>query len=79
MSYIYIHSKDGSHIVEAGSQEMHDLLNTGRWFINRSDANEAVAVEDMDTEELRGMAKEAGVKGAHNAKRETLIKKLKGE
>lgn len=34
--------------------------------------------ESMSDEQLRILAKDAKIKGAHNAKRETLIEKLKG-
>ena len=50
MSKRYLHSADGSKIVEDGSEEMTKLLESGKWFKNKSDVETPVSGE-ADTEE----------------------------
>ena len=50
MSKRYLHSADGSKIVEDGSEEMTKLLESGEWFKDKSDVETPVSGE-ADTEE----------------------------
>lgn len=85
MKMIWLHYCDGSaELVEHDGDRYHELIDAG-WSESRAEAKKLANelqkhdFDNMDDEELVAAAKEAGIKRAATMKRETIIKKLKGE
>jgi len=73
----WLHRKGKDSVLLQTQEEVEQALADGYGYAWNFDPKDYTLNYDvMSDEELRELAKEKKIRGAHNAKRETLIKKL---
>ena len=77
---IWLHCK-GKESIRVSNEESGDILESGEYGLKRDfEATEQeLDLGELELDELKELAKEAGIKGFGSMKRETLISKLLGE
>lgn len=73
---IIVYDKDGKRMVLAAPTWVKEQVAAGNLFLSPPDSPD---LDSLSDDELKELAREAGIKSWHLMKRETLLKELRGD